>query len=417
MNSIISIEGISKKYSICHGTNAQYKTVREDLMGLPSKLLGRGLKNKLREFWALRDVSLEVRPGERIGIIGRNGAGKSTLLKLLARITEPSKGRIALRGRVASLLEVGTGFHPELTGRENIYLNGAILGMHRVEVKRKFDEIVAFAGVEKFLDTPVKRYSSGMYIRLAFAVAAHLEPEILIIDEVLAVGDIEFQRKCLGKMEEVSKNHGRTVLFVSHQLAAVRQLCSHAVWLADGRLVSEGDVDEVVNAYLRSFAIKRSYFDLINSQPFDPDFKYESVAFTQNGLPIGDVIDGSAALEIAVNYTIKREVVGLRLYFDIVDEFGTILVRSFYDNDESNPLCLQPGVYTSRAVIRAPFFGPKEYALTIRASIYNVRCCSLAEGITCRFLVQCSKGWGGPYPGDTFRAALCPNIDWETKLF
>jgi lipopolysaccharide transport system ATP-binding protein len=202
------------------------------------------------DFWALRNVSFEVRRGEVVGIIGRNGAGKSTLLKILSRITEPTEGRVRIKGRVASLLEVGTGFHPELTGRENVFLNGAILGMHRVEIKRKFDEIVAFAEIEKFLDTPVKRYSSGMYVRLAFAVAAHLEPEILIVDEVLAVGDAEFQKKCLGKMESVSRSEGRTVLFVSHNMQAIRNLAPQSVLLDKGKVVFGGDTKTVVEKYL-----------------------------------------------------------------------------------------------------------------------------------------------------------------------
>ena len=203
------------------------------------------------EFWALKDVSFEVQPGEVIGIIGRNGAGKSTLLKVLSRITEPSEGWIEMRGRVGSLLEVGTGFHPELTGRENIYLNGAILGMSRREIARKFDEIIAFAEIEKFLDTPVKRYSSGMFVRLAFAVASHLEPEILIVDEVLAVGDAAFQKKCLGKMDKVSRT-GRTVLFVSHNMAAIKALCHRAILFDAGRVDHDGCVDDAVNRYLLS---------------------------------------------------------------------------------------------------------------------------------------------------------------------
>ncbi|WP_425057143.1 ABC transporter ATP-binding protein [Rhodovulum bhavnagarense] len=201
------------------------------------------------EFWALKDVNFEIKRGEVVGIIGRNGAGKSTLLKVLSRITEPSEGRVIIEGRVASLLEVGTGFHPELTGRENIYLNGAILGMTRAEIRRKFDEIVDFAGVEKFLDTPVKRYSSGMYVRLAFSVAAHLEPEILVVDEVLAVGDAEFQKKCLGKMQDVA-GHGRTVLFVSHNMAAVQNLCSRAYFFQKGRKYAEGNTIDVIKQYL-----------------------------------------------------------------------------------------------------------------------------------------------------------------------
>jgi len=201
------------------------------------------------EFWAIRGINFEIRRGEVVGIIGRNGAGKSTLLKILSRITEPTEGRVEIRGRVASLLEVGTGFHPDLTGRENVFLNGAVLGMSRAEIRRKFDEIVAFADVERFIDTPVKRYSSGMYVRLAFAVAAHLEPEILIVDEVLAVGDAEFQRKCLGKMHDVA-GLGRTVLFVSHNMAAVEQLCSYAVLLVSGRIESSGQVRSVISEYL-----------------------------------------------------------------------------------------------------------------------------------------------------------------------
>jgi lipopolysaccharide transport system ATP-binding protein len=206
------------------------------------------------EFWALKDISFEVAQGEAVGIIGRNGAGKSTLLKILSRITEPTEGSVRLRGRVASLLEVGTGFHPELTGRENIFLNGAILGMSRVEIKKKFDEIVAFSEVEQFIDTPVKRYSSGMYVRLAFAVAAHLEPEILIVDEVLAVGDAAFQQKCLGKMGEVSTRQGRTVLFVSHSMAAVQRLCAKCFLLGKGRLIAAGPTDVVTREYLKDCA-------------------------------------------------------------------------------------------------------------------------------------------------------------------
>ena len=218
----------------------------------------------VEEYWALKDVNFEVKHGEVLGIIGRNGAGKSTLLKILSRITEPTKGRVLLRGRVASLLEVGTGFHPELTGRENIFLNGAILGMTQREIRGKFDEIVAFAEVEKFLDTPVKHYSSGMYVRLAFAVAAHLEPEILIIDEVLAVGDAEFQKKCLGKMDEVSKRQGRTVLFVSHNMEAVLKLCSRAIFLESGHIRVAGDAKAVVSGYLHSHSSSPRIVDLLS---------------------------------------------------------------------------------------------------------------------------------------------------------
>ncbi|WP_224998100.1 polysaccharide ABC transporter ATP-binding protein [Cesiribacter sp. SM1] len=248
----IKVENLGKCYQIGHAKSGE---LRESFGQWFKKLKGSNGKaaETAYEFWALQNISFEVREGQAVGIIGHNGAGKSTLLKILSRITEPTKGRFEIRGRVSSLLEVGTGFHPELSGRENIYLNGTILGMKRSEIRAKFDEIVAFSGVEKFIDTPVKHYSSGMKVRLAFAVAAHLEPEILIIDEVLAVGDAEFQKKCLGKMDEVSKNEGRTILFVSHNMLALQSLCSEAILLSSGEVTATGSVDQVVSTYLRAF--------------------------------------------------------------------------------------------------------------------------------------------------------------------
>ena len=258
---VIRVENLGKKYTLDHQQQEQYTALRDVITNSAKSLLTKlnpvtqnsknRAKNFSEEFWALKDVSFEIKQGDRVGIIGRNGAGKSTLLKILSRITEPSTGQIRIKGRVASLLEVGTGFHPELTGRENIYLNGAILGMSKAEIEKKFDEIVAFAEVEKFLDTPVKRYSSGMYVRLAFAVAAHLEPEILIVDEVLAVGDAQFQKKCLGKMEEVGKE-GRTVLFVSHNMGVVQTLCTRGILLRYGTVVSDETAYEAVSTYLQT---------------------------------------------------------------------------------------------------------------------------------------------------------------------
>jgi lipopolysaccharide transport system ATP-binding protein len=252
--SALSVEGIGKLYRLSHrgGRHATFRDALTAMALSPLRRLRqlRGTDDSMEDFWALKDVSFEVKPGEVVGIVGRNGAGKSTLLKILSRIVEPTEGRAVLRGRVASLLEVGTGFHPELSGRENIYLNGSILGMKKREIDAKFDAIVAFAEVEQFLDTQVKRYSSGMYVRLAFAVAAHLEPEILIVDEVLAVGDAEFQKRCLGKMKEISSGGGRTVLFVSHNMAAVRGLCSRGVLLRRGQVELIDTADAVVNAYL-----------------------------------------------------------------------------------------------------------------------------------------------------------------------
>lgn len=257
-DTVIGTENLGKLYRIGEQRGG-YKTLRETIVSTfssPFRHLCRNPKSKIRNrqsesIWALKDISLEVKRGEVVGIIGRNGAGKTTLLKILSRITEPTEGWAEIRGRVGSLLEVGTGFHPELTGRENIYLNGAILGMKKAEIDRKFDEIVAFAEIEKFIDTPVKRYSSGMRVRLAFAVAAHLDPEILLVDEVLAVGDAAFQKKCLGKMGEVTKE-GRTVLFVSHNMVAVQSLCSKVIWLDNGKIVEKGQPDSVVSSYLKT---------------------------------------------------------------------------------------------------------------------------------------------------------------------
>jgi lipopolysaccharide transport system ATP-binding protein len=248
----IRVEGLGKRYRLAHGQErAAYRTLRESVMNfVANPFKGRG---SVEEFWALSDVSFEVKPGEVVGIIGRNGAGKSTLLKILSRITKPTTGRVEINGRVGSLLEVGTGFHPELTGRENVYLNGSILGMSHSEIAKKFDEIVAFAEVEKFLDTPVKRYSSGMYVRLAFAVAAHLEPEILIVDEVLAVGDVGFQQKCLTKMRECASS-GQTVLLVSHQMNSVRDLCKRAIWLDKGVSRGAGPAGAIIERYLAESA-------------------------------------------------------------------------------------------------------------------------------------------------------------------
>ncbi len=257
MTTAIKIEGLSKKYIIGHQRQENYTALR-DVMMHKFRSLGQRIRHPLspnlevveqEELWALRNIDLEIGQGERIGIIGRNGAGKSTLLKVLSRITEPTTGRFSMNGRVASLLEVGTGFHPELTGRENIFLNGAILGMNKREIKRKFDEIVEFAETEKFLDTPVKRYSSGMYMRLAFSVAAHLDPEILIVDEVLAVGDVAFQKKCLGRMQQVG-SEGRTVLFVSHNMAAIKTLCDRAVLLDQGCVACQGPVEQTIQSYV-----------------------------------------------------------------------------------------------------------------------------------------------------------------------
>ena len=325
-SAIISVEGLGKKYRIQHQAERQRYVALRDVIaekakGLFKKLKSENLKSgnnvsvsasqnvsvsRTEDFWALKDVSFEVKRGEVVGIIGRNGAGKSTLLKILSRITEPTEGRVRIDGRVASLLEVGTGFHPELTGRENIFLNGAILGMHRAEIKRKFDEIVAFAEIEKFLDTPVKRYSSGMYVRLAFAVAAHLEPEILVVDEVLAVGDAQFQKKCLQKMEGM-RTHGRTVLFVSHQIAAVTRLCQSALWLDCGRVQEFGQSDHICSHYLAngSEAAARREWNGSAPAPGNEWVRLECVEALSDGKPASN-LDIRHPLDISMTYRVLK---------------------------------------------------------------------------------------------------------------
>jgi len=363
MAAAITIEGISKRYQIGLRTQT-YQTLRDTIMAAVKRPFQRlaGLKGNgpaAGTFWALRDVSFEVQKGEVIGIIGRNGAGKSTLLKILSRITEPTEGFAKLKGRVASLLEVGTGFHPELTGRENVYLNGAILGMHKVEIDRKFDEIVTFAETEKFLDTPVKYYSSGMYVRLAFAVAAHLEPEILIVDEVLAVGDQAFQKKCLGRIQQVAQGDGRTVLFVSHNMGAVKNLCARAVYLKDGKLARVGPTESVIDDYINS-GFAQSDTDLSKRGRF-PGLTPVLVSFTSQ--PIGGgarpVCGSTIEFQIGLNLrdVLKNAAVGVALSadngqrilsFDTRLEMGLITIpsgpRTVRCRVEHLPL--SPGHYT-----------------------------------------------------------------------
>jgi lipopolysaccharide transport system ATP-binding protein len=305
MAAAIEAQELSKRYRLGE-FQAAYGTLRESLVHAGRRLTGRESRREVQELWALRDVSFDVQEGEVLGVIGRNGAGKSTLLKVLTRITTPTTGRVEIRGRVGSLLEVGTGFHPELTGRENIYLNGAILGMKRREIQRKLPEIVEFSGVEAFIDTPVKRYSSGMYVRLAFSVAAHLEPEILLVDEVLAVGDAEFQARCLGRMEDFGAT-GRTVLFVSHNMQAMAQLCDRAILLEGGRVVQDGPSAEVVAHYLQTTAgagSSRSWPDLENA-PGDELVRLRSVRVMR--------ADGSNA-----DYLDVRQPVGIELAFRVL---------------------------------------------------------------------------------------------------
>jgi lipopolysaccharide transport system ATP-binding protein len=330
-HAMISVERLGKRYRIRHQQGGErYVALRDVLtrtLSAPLRWIRQGSlgpPETTEEFWALRDVSFDVKQGEVIGIIGRNGAGKSTLLKILGRITEPTEGRITMRGRVASLLEVGTGFHPELSGRDNIYLNGAVLGMTRNEIARKFDEIVAFAGTERFLDTPVKRYSSGMYVRLAFAVAAHIDPEILVIDEVLAVGDAEFQQKCLGKMSEAARS-GRTVLFVSHQLATVENLCHTGLLLERGRVKTAGPVREVIAAYSAEVTPQshESFVQRLDRRGNGAIRFAEARILTDAGEPARSLAAGTSAIfEIRLQNTTGKTLRALHLSVGIDNAFG-----------------------------------------------------------------------------------------------
>lgn len=325
--------------------------------------------NSTEEFWALEDVSFEVKQGERIGIIGSNGAGKSTLLKILSRITEPTAGRVSLKGRTASLLEVGTGFHPELTGRENVFLNGAILGMSRVDIRQRFDEIVDFAEIEKFLDTPVKRYSSGMYVRLAFAIAAHLEPEILIVDEVLAVGDAQFQKKCLGKMGEVSSEDGRTVLFVSHNMGAVSRLCSRAVLLNSGRKVKEGKVNDVVPEYLHSGGNPNSQY----VQPSDPTLPMclLGAELVKSDGSSDNTFSRNEPVAIRIRYQVNKAISSAHVYSVIFDAQGTYVLGTGDCDVDQNLLVKtrKPGVYQCEYKIPAYTLNQGTYSVSISLGI------------------------------------------------
>lgn len=328
-NSIIQVTNLSKSYTISHEGRESYTSLRDVIARKTKKIFSfpKSLttsSSTKEEFWALKDINFNIKPGDRVGIIGRNGAGKSTLLKILSRITEPTTGQIKIKGRVASLLEVGTGFHPELTGRENIFLNGAILGMSRAEIKKHFDAIIDFAEVEKFLDTPVKRYSSGMYVRLAFAVAAHLEPEILIVDEVLAVGDAQFQKKCLGKMEDVSKNEGRTVLFVSHNMSAISTLCNKGIVLNHGRISFSGDQNSAIKSYMRNSEETIPSCEWNESDaPYQNNIKLLSAKITNHNGSVFNVRD-----EIVFEFVFLNLIEGvseLDTTFHLVDENGVLI--------------------------------------------------------------------------------------------
>lgn len=365
---MISVNNLSKEYVISH--RPSYGTLRDSLTSFAAKPFRRKDQPKKELLTALNRVHFDVQAGERVGIIGRNGAGKSTLLKILSQITPPTSGSVTLRGRVASLLEVGTGFHAELTGRENIFLNGAILGMRQSEIRRKFDEIVLFAEVEKFLDTPVKRYSSGMYVRLAFAVAAHLESEILIVDEVLAVGDAQFQKKCISKMQDVSGT-GRTVLFVSHNMSAITQLCERAILLREGRTIDDGKPNLVISNYFSTTKSSASNVDLISPTLRKNSFKNSAVKWKRISIldqenHLTDHLGFHDPFTLELVIIVDRPVKEVRMAFAIQSSLGFPVMNSFQD-DGGLPSEYQPGTYIFRSRLNPNVLAPGLYEISLGA--------------------------------------------------
>lgn len=430
MTIAIRVEHLGKRYKIgAAQTRFRYGMLRDvlvDTVSAPVRLAKSVFRSREAQservpannyIWALDDVSFDLEEGKVLGIVGRNGAGKSTLLKILSRVTEPTRGTVMVRGRVGSLLEVGTGFHPELTGRENIYMNGAILGMKRAEIERKFDEIVAFSEVEQFIDTPVKRYSSGMYLRLAFAVAAHLEPEILVVDEVLAVGDAEFQKKCLGKMGDVAQQ-GRTVLFVSHNMSAILRLTSEAIVLHKGKLIMRGPTQEAVDFYLSSGQAQAG------ERIWEADEIPASAApFSPIALRLkdrrGQVVDTVRSVEpvtLEWEYRLSAPLTGLRVGFYLSTMRGEYVMTSF-DTDDGGMFerysVRQAGHYISRCTLPADFFNEGRYALGVNASSFGV-CRYFQDEQALAFNVDASGAPGMQWP-EPRQGMVRPRLDWKIE--
>lgn len=429
--SIIEVKNISKKYRIAHQQDG-YLALRDVLINVVKNPLSffRNLvfrHGAKEEFWALKDINLIVERGEAIGIIGPNGAGKSTFLKILSQITFPTTGEIKIKGKVASLLEVGTGFHPELTGRENIFLNGAILGMTKKEIRLKFKDIVEFAGVEKFIDTPVKRYSSGMHVRLAFSVAAHMEPDILLVDEVLAVGDVSFQKKCLGRMDEVTKKYGRTILFVSHNMTAVQNLCKRCILLEKGKIKKIGEAREVINYYLnqdnndvgageykhsKTDPLVNDSVELISTRLTDKDGRTRS--------DFGSIDD----IYILIEYKIKKRLPVLLIDCSLRNEGGIVALHSTdNDSDEYIEKERTPGVYISHCQIPKNLLNIGKYFITVGGRTPRVEQFSRKSSRVEQFfhakdvLSLTIRSTGGPTSIDSPRiGVVCPELVWKTKL-
>jgi lipopolysaccharide transport system ATP-binding protein len=418
----IRVEGLGKMYRIGK-RQASYGSLRDSLAETFAKpfraarsvVRGNGNKNGnltsdpghlKSHFWALRDLSFEVKRGEVLGIIGRNGAGKSTLLKVLSRITDPTAGEVDISGRVGSLLEIGTGFHYDLTGRENVFLNGAILGMKRGEISQKFDEIVAFAEVEEFIDTPVKRYSSGMHMRLAFAVAAFLEPDILLVDEVLAVGDLQFQKKCLGRIGEIS-NEGRTVVFVSHDMRAIKNLCESGVYLREGRIVARGEIESTVALYAAESESAGP------NLPFaTKDLIVRGFSISQNSIRCAH-IDGSLPFEINADFEIKRDLKQFRLGIYLKSSLGDTIARSFLADWNPERETFRSGHYAATLSVPAKLLSPGSYSVVLHASRYGLEDYLSAADIRRDVTISAPTSFNSAHPGEKIESILILRDGWN----
>lgn len=418
---IIEVKNLSKKYNITH-QKGKYVALR-DIITYALKNPFKILKNRFRRFfagetkevfWALNDVNFDIKPGEAVGIIGANGAGKSTLLKILSRITPPTTGEVRVRGKLASLLEVGTGFHPELTGRENIFLNGAILGMTSQEITKRFDDIVKFAGLEQFIDTPVKRYSTGMYVRLAFSVAAHIEPDILLVDEVLAVGDAEFQKKCLGKMEEVTGKAGRTVLFVSHNMSAIEKLCSKTILLEKGTVVMVGETRKVIAHYLQREYEKSSEID--SKFPMTiKDLILKNFTISQKGVKTNH-IDGDEPFCVDVGFETLEDLTQFRVGIYIRNSLGDVLFRSLASDWNADLEKIKKGEYTASLEFPEKTLRAGNYFVSLHLSRYGIINYMAKQSVEKSITVGPSAYYNQAHPTERPDSALVLNKDWSLNL-
>ena len=406
----IKVNDLHKKYDlgvINSGTiSGDIKSLWARIRGQEDPISKIGANSK-GEYWALNGVNFEVKKGESVGVIGKNGAGKSTLLKILSRVTIPAKGKVSINGKIASLLEVGTGFHPDLTGRENIYMNGAILGMSRHEIKNNLDQIIAFSGVERYIDTPVKRYSSGMYVRLAFAVAAHLDPDILIVDEVLAVGDAEFQQKCLGKMKNVSES-GRTVLFVSHNMQAVNSLCSKAIFLNEGQSSSVLNTADAINTYLKDLLqTKTIKFPVIRNELIVHDYSIQ-----QNGNILMEYFS-EYPIDVVIDFELKSDVKNFRIGFYIKNSFDEIICRSLFADWNEDFTVVKAGRYKITTSIMEQTLAAGNYYFQIHSSIFAIRDYHISDECVYKINIIGSSLYNRPYVNEIPVGVMLLNTGWK----